>query len=456
MMVVMRSFFFIALGALLLLSVAAWRMEPTGVENGKRVLNWASDDNPMRGPQIAGFEKLNPKYIVNLDYNNADVEKVIVQSAAGVGPDFFDCYSPDQLTAYVRAGVAWDVTDELKKMGLDVRKLTWPAVWADCIYEGRIYGFPTNAAVDGIWYNKDIFDKAGIAYPKGPWKWDQLVKLAQEFIHRDSSGNVTQYGILLDWWNTWQQFVMQWGGHLYTRYGTRCTLDSPQAIAGIQFMRDLIFKYHVEPTPAVEASMAAGGGWGGSGTEVITLFEGGQAPMGLGGRWWLCSMRSLSGLHTGAAECPYHDKRIFRGYGKATLINKDSPHREEALKWFKYEASEEYNDLINHQADGVGPVMKYTETPEFLHDPDYPNETDNAVWREMQKAAVAERGSPYVDGAVAIRLVRNQLDLIREGMKSVPDAMRDVTRQINEQIQETIRESPQLRKRYEQTVGGDS
>ncbi|HWB53680.1 MAG TPA: extracellular solute-binding protein, partial [Tepidisphaeraceae bacterium] len=388
----MRTFFFSVLGVLLALSAVAWRMEPTGIENGKQVLIWASDDNPMRAAQIALFEKQNPKYVVNLDYNNADVEKVIVQSAAGVGPDFFDSYSPDQLTAYVRAGIAWDVTDELKKMGLDVRKMTWSAVWPDCIYEGRVYGFPTNAAVDGIWFNKDIFEEAGIAYPKGPWQWSQFVQLAKKFIRRDSTGKITQYGILLDWWDVWPQFVLQWGGNLYTKKGTRCTLDSPEAIAGIQFMRDLIYKYHVEPRPADEASMAAGGGWGGSGNGVMTIFEAGKAAMGLGGRYWLCTMRKFPNLHVGVAECPYHDKQIFRGYGKATLINKDSPHRQEALNWFKYEASKQYNDLINHQADGVGPIIKYTETPEFLHDPDFPDETYNAVWRQMQKAAIAERG----------------------------------------------------------------
>lgn len=448
----MRLFFSGVLGCLILLSLVAWRLEPSGTENGKTLLTWASDDNPFRRAQIAPFEKLNPKFHVVLDPNNATVEKVIVQSLAGVGPDIFDCYSPSQLTAYVRSGVAWDVTDQLHQMGLNVRQLTWPAVWPDCIYDGRVYGFPTNAAVDGIWYNKKFFDEAGIAYPKGSWTWNQLIPLAQKLTVRDSRGKITRYGILLDWVSTWPQFVLQWGGHLYTKDGTKCTIDSPQAIAGVQFMKDLIYKYHVAPGPIAEAAMSAGGGWGsggGGGTAVITLFEGGRSAMGLGGRYWLCAMRSLPNLHVGATECPYHDVRIFRGYGKATLINKNSPHRKEALNWFKYEASEEYNDLINDQADGVGPVEKYVETPRFLHNPKYPDEDYHQVWRDMQKVAIGDAGSPYINGAVADRIVKDQLDLIKENIKSVPDAMREAARKINEQIQQTIKDSPELRERYQ-------
>ncbi len=57
---------------------------------------------------------------------------------------------------------------------------------------------------------------------------------------------------------------------MYTPDGTRCTLDSPEAIAAVQFMQDLVFKYKVTPDLAAEETIAAAGGWGGK--SVITLF----------------------------------------------------------------------------------------------------------------------------------------------------------------------------------------
>lgn len=443
----MRMFFAIALAVLAAASIYAWRSEPRAVANGITTLVWTTDDNPLRRAQIAPFGKEFPRDQITLDPKNADVDKVIIQSLAGVGPDLFDCYDPQQLMAYVRSGVAWDVTDELTKMHVDVRALTWPAVWPDCIYEGRVYGFPVNAAVDGIWFNKTFFDESRVAYPTGPWTWKQLVTLAQKVVRHDASGKITRFGILMDWHVTWPQFVLQWGGHLYSPDGKTCTIDSPEAIAGIQFMQDLIYKYHVAPDPVQEAAISAGGGWGTTGSGVISLFTGGHSAMALGGRYWLCLMRSLPQLHVGAAECPYHDVRIFRGYGKATLINKNSPHRLEALHWLQYESSPAYNELINQQADGVAPVMKYVQNEKFLRDPHHPDETYNAIWANMQKLAVGDTPSPYVAGQISDRIVMEQLDLVKENFKAVPDAMHDAAKQINEEIQREVEESPELKAR---------
>src|SRR5262245_59114439 len=208
---------------LLALSALAWSIAPKGTSSGKTQLIWCSDDNPLRGVQIDGFNRLYPQYDLQLDPSNSGMEKVIVQSIGGIGPDLFDCYSASQLSAYVRAGIAWDVTDELTKMGIDIRKATWAVVHPDCIYEGRIYGCPVNAAANGIWYHKDLFERAGIAPPSGPWQWERdFVPLAQKLTLRNSSGRVTQWGFMCDWENEYLQFIYQWGGRMYSPDGTRC------------------------------------------------------------------------------------------------------------------------------------------------------------------------------------------------------------------------------------------
>src|SRR5262249_55920560 len=151
--------------------------------------------------------------------------------------------------------------------------------------------------------------------------------LAQRMTRREADGHVRRYGLLCDWWN-WPQFVMQWGGRIYTEDGTRCVVDSPAAGAGGQVLHDPIYRYHVMPSPVEEAAMATQGGWG-SGT--ISFFGGGKGAMALGGRWWLNSLRSYANLRLRAAEGPHGPLRIFRGYGRATLVNRQSPRRQQAL-----------------------------------------------------------------------------------------------------------------------------
>ena len=84
--------------ALVLLSMAAWRMQPEALAKGKTPLVWVSDDNPARRDQIALFNRLYPRYQLRLDPGNSGMEKVIVQSLGGVGPDLFDCYDGFQLS----------------------------------------------------------------------------------------------------------------------------------------------------------------------------------------------------------------------------------------------------------------------------------------------------------------------------------------------------------------------
>ncbi|UCH34572.1 MAG: hypothetical protein JSV65_18955, partial [Armatimonadota bacterium] len=194
------------------------------------------------------------------------------------------------------------------------------------------------------------------------------------------------------------------------------------------------------------------GGWG-SGT--ITFFAGGKGAMALGGRWWLCTMRSYEGLRLGVAECPYGRIRVFRGYGRATLVNRNSPRRHHALEFLRYEAGKPYNDIINHQADALSPVIRYTYTPEFLHDPEYPEEDFNAVWRDVMQYAQPEDISPFVNGQAAARILNKQLDLVKNDQKPVAAALRDAARKVNEEIADNLERDPTLRAAYRKLTGRD-
>jgi len=445
----MKYVFLGTFSGLILLSIVAWLIQPERDSHGKIPLIWISDPNPARREQVALFNQMHPKYELKLDPANSGMEKVIVQSLAGVGPDLFNTYGGSQLSAYVKTGIAWDVTDELMKLGIDPVRECWPAIHPDFVLDGRVYGFPSNAAANALWINKSIFDENGIPCPKnGPWTWDEFIPLAQKLTVRDKNGKAKQFGLLMDWWNA-PTFIRQFGGSIFSKNSTRCVVDSPESIAGIQLMHDLVYKYGVMPSAAEEAAMATQGGWG-SGT--ITLFSGGKAAMAIGGRWWLCTLRDNKNLRLGAVEAPHGPVRVFYGYGKGTLINKHSPRRKEALDFLIYEAGKEYNDLVNHQADALAPTIRYCDGPDYLHDAAFPNEDFNDVWRDIMKYAVAEEISPFVDGQVASRIINKELDFVKSNYKTPAEAMQAAAHEINEEIVKSLKRDPDLKKQYDETV----
>jgi multiple sugar transport system substrate-binding protein len=429
---------------LLAMSLIVWHVQPNQTPGGVARVEWVSDENPLRQEQRELFNRSHPGIKISLDPNNQGVEKVIVQSLAGVGPDVFDCYDGYQLAAFARAGIALDMTDILAEHGVNVERDTFRGTRSTAIFDGRVYGVPTNVATDAIWLHKDLFKKAGEPLPKGPWRWPEFIALAKRLTVRGEDGRIQQYGFLFDWGN-WVHFIYGFGGHVFTPNGTRCTLDSPSAIAGIQLMHDFIYEHHISPTPVEEAAIATQGGWG-SGN--LTYFGGKRGAMALGGRWWLAQLRKYGGLSLGVVESPYGTRHRFHAYGRATLINKAGNNVDQAIQFLLYLAGPDYNQLINKQADGVSAFKQFAVGPLFLHDPDHPEEDYNAAWRTITESGDPDEVSPFVDGATLNRLVTTQLDLVKADQKSPASAMKTVAAQINEEIAKTLQLDPKLAERY--------
>jgi multiple sugar transport system substrate-binding protein len=427
----MKYLFFGSTVVMLGMSLVAWRWQP-GAVSDRIELVWCSDDNPARREQIELFNRLYPEYHVRLDPMNANMEKVIVQSLAGVGPDLFDCYSGFQLVAYVRSGIALDCTDFLESRGVEPRSI-WPCAWPTFVYEGRMYGHPENVSAPAMWFNKDMFDKAGEPYPSPGWTWEDFIAVAQRLTKRDARGRLEQLGFIGYW--DYMSALGQWGANIYTPEGTRSALDSPQAAEAMQFMQDLIYKYGVMPTPTEEDAMASAGGWG---FGTIALFGAGRGAMAIGGRWWLCILRNedYANLRLGAVELPRGPSTRVFGIGKSTLVNANSRKRDGALLFLEFLHGRAWGGLINHQADGLAPVIEHNYTDTYLHDPEFPKEDYNDVWRAALEDAAPQEVSSYVNGQTVERILRVQTDLVRANLKSGAEAMRDAAKKINAAITE--------------------
>jgi multiple sugar transport system substrate-binding protein len=434
------------------LVVATWAVGRTRVgalTDGRVALVWVSDNNPARQEHLDQFNRLNPDLRLVLDPANRGAEKVIVQSLGGVGPDVFDSYSPSQLAAYVRSGIAWDITEELAKRGIDVKSEVWGCLLEQVVHEGRVYGMPSNVSVDALFFNKEALEKAGVKLKGGPWTWEEFLPVAKKLTVRDEAGRVQQYGLALDDIQ-WRTLLMQFGGRVYSADGTKCVLDSAEAIAAVQFMHDLIYKHQVVPSPLEREAMAEEGGWGSGG---IKMLSSGRAAMAIGGRWWLCTLRNYDGLRLGAVEAPHTGERVFRAYGKAILVNSKSENRERALDFLEYMTTAEYARLVNQQADGLAPTPKHC-TSESLVVKEFPDEDSGEVFLSVVPLGRSDDISPFVNAALADRIITRQLDLALRDTKSVAEAMRTAAREVNEAMEKELRRDAELRQRYEQLVGG--
>jgi multiple sugar transport system substrate-binding protein len=117
----------------------------------------------------------------------------------------------------------------------------YPASLAVAKYQDRLYGLPWIAQPVILYYNPDLFEKAGVAPPDESWTWDTFKDAAKKLTLKDASGNVTQYGTSFSGWPPIQMFIWQAGGEVITPDLKSSPVDSPEAIQAEQFYQDIIY-----------------------------------------------------------------------------------------------------------------------------------------------------------------------------------------------------------------------
>ena len=141
-----------------------------------------------------------------------------------------------------------------------------PATLAAWQRGAALYGLPTDAVPQVLFYNQDLFSAAGVAAPAPGWTWDDwLAKAKQLTVRSNDSDTISQYGTALTQWS-----AMVWGngGELLSADGTQTLLDRPEAAAGVQFAADMVNVHRVAPAPK-----DAGG------PDPIELFQGQKVAM---------------------------------------------------------------------------------------------------------------------------------------------------------------------------------
>jgi multiple sugar transport system substrate-binding protein len=80
-----------------------------------------------------------------------------------------------------------DISDLVKKYSFDLTKLEPSTIEIQRQYaNGGIYGLPVSTTSAALFYNKDLFDRFGVPYPKDGLTWDELYELAKKMTRSDS------------------------------------------------------------------------------------------------------------------------------------------------------------------------------------------------------------------------------------------------------------------------------
>ncbi len=281
---------------------------------------------------IEMFEAENPDIQVQLEpVGSGDYyARILTQIAAGDPPDLLQI-GDDAVPLFVDKGafVALDQWITSAEYPLDTG-IYLPGMLEPGQWNGGQYLLPKDYSPLAVYYNKTLFDAAGVAYPQEDWTWDDFLSAAQALTISDADGKTTQWGVQLPgaWTTGFEYWVAAAGGRLISEDGSTFlgAMDSPEVQEAVQFYADLYNKHKVAPPPA---DMNA---FGGGNSE----FDNGVAAMRIFGRWPQAGMKQNPAIDLGIASMPAGKVRanvlFWGGFGISSL----STHPEAAWRFLSY------------------------------------------------------------------------------------------------------------------------
>ena len=185
-------------------------------------------------------------------------------------------------------------------------------------YDGSTYAIPKDYDTIALWYNKTMFDEAGLAYPDDTWTWDDLYDAAVALTKEDGS----QYGFALNPTNdqdTYYNIIYSKGGYVVSDDHKSSGYDDPNTIKAMEFVGKLISDACPNPTTMSE-------------TGTASLFRSGTVAMVTQGSWELAGYEAneYTVANCDIAMIPYDAETgirasICNGLGWAASAGTDRP-----------------------------------------------------------------------------------------------------------------------------------
>ncbi|OGS21676.1 MAG: hypothetical protein A2252_11770 [Elusimicrobia bacterium RIFOXYA2_FULL_39_19] len=320
------------------------------------------------------FESKNPNIKIRFEpvSGQAYGQKLLTMFASNTAPDVFSLEAQN-LPSFIKRNAIVPLDSFIEKdKSLDVN-MYYPAILEEFTWGGKIYSFTDSMSPSVVYYNKDLFDKAKIKYPSGNWTWNEFLEVAKKMTIKDERGIVKQFGAAL-YDNDVLYFVKAWGGSLWNKDKSKCVYDTPESRAGLQFLIDMILKYHVIPDLKDSSDQGS-----------YEIFEGGRAGMFVGGRWYTVSFRKAK-VNFGVCELPKGKIRISPISTHAWVISSQCKFPQQSYEFIKYFCSEEVVKYMMAQGDCVPPIKKLAEMEFLKKDPNFPNEDNTAYIKTMAYA----------------------------------------------------------------------
>jgi multiple sugar transport system substrate-binding protein len=184
-------------------------------------------------------------------------------------------------------------------------------IWNSGAYNGEHYAIPLDVHPLVLYYNKDMFQQAGITMPTDRPMTRQEFEAAADALNKDGVAGIAIGTLDV----VFETILEQFGGSVVNEDGTQATFNSEEGVEALTYVQQLRQKHSPNT--------------GGEGDPEITLFRQGRAAMVIHGPWQIPNLTQLPS--TGVTMVPQlGDTVAVWGNSHQLALTTDDPARQAA------------------------------------------------------------------------------------------------------------------------------
>jgi multiple sugar transport system substrate-binding protein len=359
---------------------------------------------------ILGFEQTHPGIhvkVIPVAYAQY-FTKLQTAVAGGQAPDTFEVDYQDFVT-YASRGTLLPLSTVERKG--NYANLFYPRALGAFSLHKKQYGLPETFSDVLLFYNKDLFDKAHVAYPSATWKWSDELKAAQKLT---SPGQ----GIYGDYepiqFFEFYKVLYQAGGRFLNAKG-KVAFDNATGLKAINWLVDKVNKYHVMPSLAQMGGLSDG-----------DMFAAGKIAMDRTGIWEFPTF-AKSSIHWDVQLEPGDKRKGHHYFANAIVISSHTHNAKAAYDWVKYYTSSALSAHVRVASSWELPALKNAAlVKQYLKE--RPPVHRNVVFQALNSPVLP----PVINSETQLQdIVTNDLAKVVDGSMTAQQALSDMTSQIN-------------------------
>lgn len=391
---------------------------------------WGGETGKWVQNRVDHFNESQDKYFVE-GLSVPDKQKIIVAISSGSGPDLTDDFS-NFVADYAEKGVAEPLDDYIQKDNDEFKIDDFiPMALESCKYDGKTYAIPCSINFMMLFYNKKLFNEAGL---EGPPKTDkELLEYAIKLTKVNDDGTIDVLGFP-DFPIVYYLGPMSaaFGAQLISEDGKTLTPDNPGTLRALNLIVEYIKKFGYDNVAKFRAA--------GKYLDATDPFFTDKQAMRIDGMWLGSKVRtelklSKEDFDYGIAPLPYPEGHPELELGNSIscsmyYIPKNAKNKEGAWEYLKWAMGEEECQVINPVAAGFPTRFSSVNAPIFQEVIDFPEFSVMADSKNLRLFPALSIQNKYNE------IIDEEAELVMNLKKSPEEAMKDAAKKANELMKE--------------------